>query len=311
MSLYDRKAAILHSQTPSQWSTAQVRRLRCAVISMSTAICIALATLASSTMRDNHVTAIALAMSMAMGAAAALATLVSTLGLPYAIRHSLSRKSRHLLSSFLVAVPSFVVLATGMLSAFDRFFPSALYAPLNIILVTIAMPSAGIAIFIGSLFFFPQRLRWVSTVLVLLPLLNAWLSISGKFSAIAEYSVFLSLAPVLIALTALIASIVRLLRIALRNLSVLLLLTAAAILATVQFIFCMHIIAGAPLNANLITLTYAGCCLLSIMSAMLLPSYRVRIKNNAAAHLPVRKSSASHGVTAAAATDSHQEIRAA
>nr|WP_238524253.1 hypothetical protein [Corynebacterium pseudotuberculosis] len=248
-------------------------------------------------------------MSTAIGIA--LATLVSTLGLPYAIRHSLSRKSRHLLSSFLVAVPSFVVLATGMLSAFDRFFPSALYAPLNIILVTIAMPSAGIAIFIGSLFFFPQRLRWISTVLVLLPLLNAWLSISGKFSAIAEYSVFLSLAPVLIALTALIASIVWLLRIALRNLSVLLLLTAAAILATVQFIFCMHIIAGAPLNANLITLTYAGCCLLSIMSAMLLPSYRVRIKNNAAAHLPVRKSSASHGVTAAAATDSHQEIRAA
>lgn len=60
MSLYDRKAAILHSQTPSQWSTAQVRRLRCAVISMSTAIGIALATLASSTMRDNHVTAIAI-----------------------------------------------------------------------------------------------------------------------------------------------------------------------------------------------------------------------------------------------------------
>lgn len=155
MSLYDRKAAILHNQTPSRWSTVQVRRLRCAVVSMSTAICIALATLASATMRDSRITAIVLAMSMATGAAAALVALVNAPGVPRTIRHSFSRKTQRFLSSFLIAVPSFVILATGMLIAFSRVFPSALYAHLNIILVTIAMPSAGLAIFIGSLFFFP------------------------------------------------------------------------------------------------------------------------------------------------------------
>lgn len=92
MSLYDRKAAILHNQTPSRWSTVQVRRLRCAVVSMSTAICIALATLASATMRDSRITAIVLAMSMATGAAAALVALVNAPGVPRTIRHSFSRK---------------------------------------------------------------------------------------------------------------------------------------------------------------------------------------------------------------------------
>lgn len=311
MSLYDRKAAILHNQTPSRWSTVQVRRLRCAVVSMSTAICIALATLASATMRDSRITAIVLAMSMATGAAAALVALVNAPGVPHTIRHSFSRKTQRFLSSFLIAVPSFVILTTGMLIAFSRVFPSALYAHLNIILVTIAMPSAGLAIFIGSLFFFPPRLRWVSAVVVLLPLINAWLSISGKFSTSSEHPAFLSLTLVLFTMTALIASIVWLLRTSLRNVSVLLLVTAAAVLGVIQLLFCIHIVTGIALNANILTLSYAGCCLLSIMSAMLLPSHSVRVENKTAAYLPTVNVSASRGVATDETADSHQEIRAA
>lgn len=311
MSLYDRKAAILHNQTPSRWSTAQVRRLRCAVVSMSTAICIALATLASATMRDSRITAIVLAMSMATGAAAALVALVNTPGAPRTTRHSFSRKTQRFLSSFLIAVPSFVILTTGMLIAFSRVFPSALYAHLNIILVTIAMPSAGLAIFIGSLFFFPPRLRWVSTVVVLLPLINAWLSISGKFSTSSEYPAFLSLTLVLLTMAALIASIMWLLRTSLRNVSVLLLITAAAVLGVIQLLFCIHIATGIALNANVLTLSYAGCCLLSIMSAILLPGRPVRVESKIATYIPNVSVSASLGVTTDEIEDSHQEIRAA
>ncbi|MBH5299503.1 hypothetical protein EU799_01755 [Corynebacterium silvaticum] len=312
MSLYDRKTAILHNQTPSHWSTAQVRRLRCAVVSMSTAICIALATLASATMRDSRVTAIVLAMSMAAGAAAALVALVNSPGAPRTIRNSFSRKSQCFLSSFLIAVPSFVILATGMLIVFSRVFPSALYAHLNIILVTIAMPSAGLAIFIGSLLFFPPRLRWVSTVVVLLPLINAWLSISGKFSTASGYPAVLSLTLVLLTLAALIASIAWLLRTSLRNnVSVLLLVTAAAVLGVVQLFFCVHIITGIALNANVLTLSYAGCCVLSIMSAMLLPGHHVRAESKAAAYRPGLETSVSRGVTPSEIEDSRQEIQAA